>query len=47
MILLKKKKHHVVGNHVVEIHVRGGMTVVPVHHLCRTLHGILNILKYN
>ena len=29
MILLSRKKHHVVENHVVEINVRRGMTVNP------------------
>ena len=28
MILLNIKNHHIVGNHVIEIHVRGGMTVL-------------------
>ena len=31
MILLRRKKHHVVENHVIEIHVRRGMTVITTH----------------
>ena len=28
MILLRRKKHHVVEIHVIEIHVKGGTTVI-------------------
>ena len=32
MILLNKKIYHVVENHVIEIHVKQGTTVILVHY---------------
>ena len=30
VILLNRRKHHIIGNHVIEIHVRRGTTVVQL-----------------
>ena len=47
MILLRRKKHHVVENHVIEIHVKGGTTVCVLFFQEREISELNQHLQYN